>query len=649
MNDDLPDERSGYTRGDAAPNPAALDTALAVTGADSEDARDFLRRQSRLTDVQTEVLRELHAFELSHLRWRRFGDRMKGAFQILLVILGVLLLVVIGAVVWNASRSNGLVIDAFTVPPDMAAQGVTGQVVADKMLDDLDVLQKASKSTLTPANVTNDWTNDIKVEIPETGISLGEAYRLLRSWLGNDRHLSGAVYETDGGLALMSKLNGTATETFQGRRGELDLLVRRVAEAMFGAAEPYRYAVYLLPRGKFAESEAILHKIALDPDPDERGQAYRTLATSAWLQGHYDEADAWARRAQAAMPGSPTPQGYIVMVARTRSHLETALAAQRRVHDAGSYRADENAHTMAMLRADDQQYGSWLVGDYDSAISRLQRIAESGALFTGPDDLATAAGDAVLAHDASRASALLAEWRMEETEKKSAASDNAYALLAGMHEDWRDELAALADWQSMDTKEQANSPGVTLGQEAITVQIRPLRALVYARLGEFQHAQAEIDATPPDCDACVRTRADIRAIEKNWSAASFWFARAVKQAPDIPIAWSDWGEMLLQKGDCDGAIAKFAVANSKGPHFADPLEMWGEALMLKNRSDLALAKFAEADKYAPNWGRLHLKWGEALLWSGDKAGAQKEFAAASSLDLASTEKTELVHMKNAHG
>ena len=649
MNDDLPDERSGYARGDTAPNPAALDAALATTGADTEDARDFLRRQSRLTDVQTEVLRELHAFELSHLRWRRFGDRMKGAFQILLVVLGVLLLVVIGAVVWNASRSNGLVIDAFTVPPDLAAQGVTGQVVADKMLDDLDVLQKTSISTLTPANVTNDWTNDIRVEIPETGISLGEAYRLLRGWLGNERHLSGAVYETDGGLALMSKLNGTATETFQGRRGELDLLVRRVAEAMFGAAEPFRYAAYLDVHGKFAESEAILRKIALDPDPDERGRAYDSLATIAWLQGRYDEADAWAKHAHAAMPGSPRPQGYIVMVARTRSHLETALAALGQEHDAGWYRADENAHTMAMLRAYDQQYGSWLVGDYDSAISGLQLIAESGAVFTSPDDLATAAGDAVLAHDAPRANALLAEWRMEETEKKSAASENAYALLAGMHEDWRAELAALADWQSMDIGERADRPGVTLGYEDITIRIRPLRALVYARLGEFQHAQAEIDATPPDCDACVRTRGDIRAIEKNWSAASFWFARAAKQAPDIPIAWSDWGEMLLQKGDYDGAIAKFAVANSKGPHFADPLEMWGEALIAKNRSDLALAKFAEADKYAPNWGRLHLKWGEALLWSGNPDDAKKQFAIAASQDLTPSEKSELARVRGTHG
>jgi hypothetical protein len=31
--------------------------------------------------------------------------------------------------------------------------------------------------------------------------------------------------------------------------------------------------------------------------------------------------------------------------------------------------------------------------------------------------------------------------------------------------------------------------------------------------------------------------------------------------------------MLLTKGDYDGAIAKFASANQKGAHFADPLEM----------------------------------------------------------------------------
>jgi tetratricopeptide (TPR) repeat protein len=99
--------------------------------------------------------------------------------------------------------------------------------------------------------------------------------------------------------------------------------------------------------------------------------------------------------------------------------------------------------------------------------------------------------------------------------------------------------------------------------------------------------------------------------------------------------------MLMMKGDLEGAIAKFKEANSRAPHFADPLEMWGEALMQKNRSELALAKFEEANRYAPNWGRLHLKWGEALSYAGRTDEARKQFALASGLDLSQSDKSAL--------
>jgi tetratricopeptide (TPR) repeat protein len=82
-----------------------------------------------------------------------------------------------------------------------------------------------------------------------------------------------------------------------------------------------------------------------------------------------------------------------------------------------------------------------------------------------------------------------------------------------------------------------------------------------------------------------------------------------------PVPVANAGEAMLARGEADAAIAKFTIANQKGPHFADPLEGWGEALMAKNQSRPALAKFAEAEKYAPNWGRLHLKWGEALAYA----------------------------------
>ena len=122
-------------------------------------------------------------------------------------------------------------------------------------------------------------------------------------------------------------------------------------------------------------------------------------------------------------------------------------------------------------------------------------------------------------------------------------------------------------------------------------------------------------------------------------------ARAVHDAPSIPLTYAAWGQALLERGEPDAAITQFTVANQKGPHFADPLEMWGEALMKQNRSNRALAKFIEAEKYAPNWGRLHLKWGEALGFAERKDEAQKQFALAAELELSAAEKSELSRVK----
>jgi tetratricopeptide (TPR) repeat protein len=150
-----------------------------------------------------------------------------------------------------------------------------------------------------------------------------------------------------------------------------------------------------------------------------------------------------------------------------------------------------------------------------------------------------------------------------------------------------------------------------------------------------------VDRTPADCSLCLRMRGNIDAVENNWGGAAYWFGIAVKRAPSIPFAYTDWGAMLLHRGDYDAAIAKFTLANQKGPHFADPLEMWGEALMLKNRSDLALAKFEGANKYAPTWGRLHMKWGEALSYVGHKDEARAQYRIASTLDLSVADRAKL--------
>jgi tetratricopeptide (TPR) repeat protein len=142
-------------------------------------------------------------------------------------------------------------------------------------------------------------------------------------------------------------------------------------------------------------------------------------------------------------------------------------------------------------------------------------------------------------------------------------------------------------------------------------------------------------------------RGRIAEIGQDWRGAAFWFDRAIRDAPSLPFAETDWGTMLLRRHGYDGAIAHYEMAHVKSPHFADPLELWGEALIAQNRSDLAIPKFEEAARYAPNWGRLHFKWGEALLWLGREDDAQKQFALAASLDLVPADRATLARMRTS--
>jgi hypothetical protein len=68
------------------------------------------------------------------------------------------------------------VIEAFEVPPDLAQRGLTGQVIAKQVLDQISEMEaRTSLVSARPANsYSNSWGTDLKIEVPETGISFGE-------------------------------------------------------------------------------------------------------------------------------------------------------------------------------------------------------------------------------------------------------------------------------------------------------------------------------------------------------------------------------------------------------------------------------------------------------------------------------------------
>src|SRR5262249_17523687 len=124
---------------------------------------------------------------------------------------------------------------------------------------------------------------------------------------------------------------------------------------------------------------------------------------------------------------------------------------------------------------------------------------------------------------------------------------------------------ALDDWpeanrQMQKSYDAANKPGAPV-QAYVTTFFVPWLALTDAMVGKIADAETLIAKTPLDCYRCVIVRAKIAELKHDTPAADGWFGAAVKLAPSIPFAYSDWGATLLRRRDHDGAIAKFEKAH----------------------------------------------------------------------------------------
>lgn len=230
----------------------------------SQAAAQFLRDQSALLNTQRAEIEEQRPLRLRHLqnqsregRLRRFGQRMRNGLQVFtaavagLIGLGVLIMIV------DAFRAGSVVVEPFDAPPALAARGLTGKVVAGGVLDALTRLQAATRSSVVQRNLANAWTNDIKVEVPETGISIGDLDRMLRARFGHDTRIEGDLVQTaTGDLALTIRGDGVLPKTFQGKEGDLDKLSTQAAEYVYGQSQPALYATYLMNAGRNAEAVA---------------------------------------------------------------------------------------------------------------------------------------------------------------------------------------------------------------------------------------------------------------------------------------------------------------------------------------------------------------------------------------------------------
>ena len=579
-------------------DPIEIAMIAAASGKPLPDAAlNVLEKHARLIDAQC-----------SELKLRQIGEGVRAALWATMAIAAFAVVALLVTVIIRASRSDALIVQSFRVPPALESRGLTGEVVATQVLDRLAEMQEATESTRAASTYANNWEDELKIDIPNTGATTDQVWKLLRSWLGKETRISGEVIDTGGGLALTARVGSKPGQQFVSEKGDVSALVAQGSELIFKRTQPYRHAVYLGVTGRTAERYGLLLALTSDPSPVERKWAYSGLSYDRRAQGQFEEASAMASRALEIDP-EMTPaiankgiaesllgheQAAIDLWARSlkledtdeldpeidrSNRCSTLFSLARSTNNPDGM--DEAAKCMQGSRASFSQYVS-----YNRAIAELMRGNVTPALsYRSPPN---AAFDSVEAAYYSSHLRLFAEMiRGQSPALAQAIANFAAAATATNNEPYGRAAAPTTDW--------------------------PLLADALSIDGRHADAQTLIDRTPLDCYGCLHVRGMIAMRSGDRSSAQRWFSSAIKLGPRLPKSYVGMGRLLLENGQYAGAESHLRKAAQLAPRWGEPLKYWGDVLAAKRSRTEALRKYDAALKFSPRW--VELQQARARTWA----------------------------------
>jgi tetratricopeptide (TPR) repeat protein len=595
------DSQSGIAQADAVAMAIAIDQARH----DPELSRkvgDYVEKQTKLVDVQIRHIDEERRLAIEAAKRKRYGDRIRNGLITGAAVIACSLVVGLAIMVWDAAHDTGLVIESFAVPPDLAQQGMTGQAVANQILDEIADIQISADTPRPAASYASNWGNDLKVEIPETGVSIGELDRFLRTKLGHITRINGTIYRTSDGLTVVARAGEVSNIVITGREQDLGALLRETAEVIYSRTQPYRYAVWLTRHDRFDEAMQAMRRLLNVGDSTDRLWALSGLGSFATNAG---EARSILRFALQLQPTFIQSWVDLAQVEEQSGNDEAALAVARKATELLSSGSASAKISREWLPGDvhtARAVAQTMLGDYLAAAAEMSAWADQApqplrrflARRRGAVALVRAhdLGPGILGFGITSTS-----W--EAPLAGGANGDNTYVLSV---------LIAVeqGDWdQVVKEVERLKALHLPLGtQQSFPSMLDPTLAEAYARTGRSSEADALLNSIPLDVYDGWRARGRIAALRNDSTNAEHAFTEAVHRAPSIPRAYKDWGDLLVLQGDAAGAIVKYVEANKRGPQWADPLKAWGDVLAKQGDGKEALAKYDEALKYAPHWKQL---------------------------------------------
>lgn len=611
-------------RGATTPDPIELAMEAAAEGREpSGPVRTLLENQNRL------------------IGWQIATERAGFGLKLLTGFVGVVAAVVVATVLISASQYRGLTVQPFSVPPELEARGLNGSAVATRVLDKLTALQAGTVSLRAANSYANSWGDSVEVQIPQTGVSAGELWKFLRSWLGEEVKITGEVVRVGTGLQVTTRAGGQAAAPLLGEEAELEALLDRAAEAIFAETQPYRYAIHLSRTGRIPESITVLERLSVTGDETDRKWALAAWSLQLQMLGQFEASVAKAEAALAIDPGFGLARANLGGVLGTMGRTEDAYRQNLLTADAMRDDTDMNPD---ISDAFIQEMEGMVLGaqhDHMAAAARYETAAaadgrsQRGVAFRRAVQLAAL-------HEFGRGRELTRHTSDQSggTEEVGAAMtpmDRYEAIVCVMAENWPCVVRAAGTYFA---EPDSGSPTYAVERHSWLAAQAPMLAYAYARTGDMAEAERLIALSPADLATPVLERAAIAAIRGDVQASERGFAYAARLTPSLADAPYRWGRARLERGDRAGAIAQLSLAAAKAPRWADPLKYWGDALAAGGDHRGAIRKYRDAAQRAPRWGALHLAWGRALDASGRRADAVERYRMAAGMDLSAADQIE---------
>jgi hypothetical protein len=178
----------------------------------------------------------------------------------LIVVALVAVVVLVVAVAVREARRPTMTIAAFDVPASLEARGLTGQVLAKALFDEL-IRRRELVTTLDSGDLKGAWAeNRVDVAIPQSGFTLQSVFRYLRYATGHETSVDGEIVLDGDKATLKVRVAGKPPAVAQGSLAQWEQLVADAAGGVLEATQPAVQAAWL---GLKAETPADLAALSM--------------------------------------------------------------------------------------------------------------------------------------------------------------------------------------------------------------------------------------------------------------------------------------------------------------------------------------------------------------------------------------------------